>query len=280
MASYNLAKEGHMRRVIAIFMLLVGVMYGSENLPEPLMRMLEVMEVPHDGTLASIVSATQERWIRAPGKERWHIADLSEDKKEAVINLAEEMGFFKEILPTEQEYDYVVVLGATVFRMQKRIETLIRLWNDGVRFHQVVVMTGARPLDPAVEALTEFCKTEGEAAKLLWKLAPIPEGMEKVEVVFVDVPMIPVPGGFRRPNTGDTAAAWMALKPKPGKCLFVSNQPYCLYQDAVIKSLLLKEFNVETVGDGVDGHLQNAAVVLDTVSRWLYQEQILRSASF
>jgi len=266
-----------MRKLMFVFMMAFMTVYGKEEVPPALLQLLQVMEVSHDGTLRSIVDATQARWIRPAGKERWEIADLPAEKKERVIDLAEELGFFGEIVPKHGEFDYALVLGATVFRMQKRIETLIRLWDAGVRFHQIVFLTGQRPLDPSVEALTEICDTESEAAEVLWRLAPVSEDMGLVPVTFVSAPMFSTAAGIRRPTTGDSIDSWLHSGPKPGRCLFISSQPYCLYQDAVVQMRLPAEFKAETVGDGTNGRKQNAAVVLDTIARWLYQQELKKS---
>ncbi len=261
-----------MRKLFFLFMMAFMSVYGNWEPSQPLLDLLEAMEVSHDGTLSSIVEATQKKWIRPAGKERWEIADLSAKEREKVIFHAERLGFFQERWPERKEYEYVLLLGATVFRMQKRIETMIRLWESGVRFHQIVILTGDRKLDPRVEALTEICETESEAAKALWKLAPIPDDMAAVPVIFIASPMIETGGIKRRPATGDTISSWLSTHPKEGSCLFISNQPYCLYQDAVVRKMMPKGYFIETVGDEAEGSRQSAAVILDTIARWLYAQ--------
>lgn len=83
----------------------------------------------------------------------------------------------------------------------------------------------------------------------------------------------------KRPNTEDTLVAWLKVAPEPCKALFVSDQPFCGYQFAVIKTNLPNTFLFDLVGQGVDAtsHPAAAAITLDTVARWIYQEALFSS---
>ncbi len=250
-----------MTKYILAFLFFARVVWAEAMAqPDPLLQLLELMEVPHDGTPSSIVQETQKRWIRPAGKERWEMADLTLEKKEKVLQLADQMGFIQEIRPTKQEYDYVLLLGATVFRMQARLEHMAQLWKEGIRFNKVVILTGMRPLDPKAEDL--IAKTESEAAHILWDRCEL----NFLPVSFVEVPM----NGSIRPTTQDTIIRWMEEFPEPGSSLFISNQPYCHYQGAIVDLVLPDKFEHETVGNSADPTSLNGAVVLDTIARWLY----------
>ncbi len=56
--------------------------------------------------------------------------------------------------------------------MKKRIGFLEKIAKSGVQFKQVVLLSGARPLDPEIETIPEGCQTEGEAMAYLWKACP------------------------------------------------------------------------------------------------------------
>lgn len=258
-------------KMVAVCVAAVCSVWGT-TVDDSLLKLLDMMEVEHEGTLASIVAETQKQWIRPAGKERWQVdGDFSADTKAEIFPLASKLGFIEELKPAAKKYDYCLVLGATVGRMEKRINYLVKMWKDGVRFNQIVFFTGARPLDPAVDRLTAVCKTETEAAHFLWDHAELPEGIRKMPVAFVDVPMISTTEGFRRPATGDTVSAWLAVNPLPGTCVAISNQPYCLYQGAVLQTHLPEEFTCEVVGEGANLDCLNGRVLLDTIARWLYQ---------
>jgi hypothetical protein len=254
------------------FVLLLGSLCGSASssfVNEDLKQLLKVMEVPNDGTLPSMVEATQKRWTRPAGKEIWHIENtLSETQAKAVMEYCTKNRFFTEIMPTHKTYDYAVILGATVATMKKRIAFLEKIAQSGVQFKQVVLLSGARPLDPKIEIFPEECKTEGDTMAYLWKANPL---SKQVPWTHFDCPMVTILGAqIRRPNTVDTYRLWLASKPKAGSCFMVSNQPYCLYQQLVAEATLPKELTFETAGPGSEADKQKPEVMLDTIARCLY----------
>jgi hypothetical protein len=84
-----------------------------------------------------------------------------------------------------------------------------------------------------------------------------------------------VEGKPMRPDTKDTLMAWLQSAPQNGKYLFVSSQPFCGYQFAVIKNALPQELAFEVVGKGTnpEANPRAAAVILDALARWIYQEE-------
>jgi hypothetical protein len=207
------------------FILLLSSLCGDPSLVnDDLKQLLTVMEVSNDGTLPSIIEATQKTWKRPAGKEIWNIENnLSEIQAKAVMEYCSKNRFFIEIMPTQKSYDYAVILGATVATMKKRIGFLEKIAQSGIQIKQVVLLSGARPLDPKIETAPEGCQTEGEALACLWKACTL---SSKVVSAQFDCPMLE----RRRPTTADTYNLWLASKPKAGSCIMLSNQPYCLYQ--------------------------------------------------
>jgi hypothetical protein len=252
-----------MKKLFVSFILLLSSLSGS-LVNDDLQQLLKVMEVANDGTLPSIIEATQKTWIRSAGKERWHIENnLSEIQAKAVMDYCSKNRFFIEIMPTQKTYDYAVILGSTVATMQKRIDFLETIAKTGVQFKQVVLLSGARPLDPKIEIAPEGCQTEGEALAYLWKGCPLSKAVPWSQF---DSPMVE----SRRPTTADTYNLWLASKPKAGSCFMISNQPYCLYQQLVAEAIMPKEFTFETVGPASDPSKANPAALLDTIARCLY----------
>ncbi len=230
--------------------------------------------IPSD---ANIIAETQKRWLRKAGQERWDIAELSPDQKLFVLNWATEQGFFSAWKPSNEAYDKALILGATTSRMQLRLDYLKQLWNEGTRFDQIVWLTGDRPLDQRVDGLTDRCNNESEAAHIIWEETDLPEEMKTLPVVFISVPMKKESLSVKRPNTEDTIVAWLQAAPEPCKALFVSDQPFCGYQFVVIKGALPDTFLFDVVGQGVDPnrYLAAAAVTLDSIARWIYQENLV-----
>jgi hypothetical protein len=242
--------------------------------PTALSQLGSALDIPQD---ADIVIETQKRWLRKPNQERWEIAELSPDQRLFVLNWATDQGLFAPWKPASKGYDKALILGATTSRMQMRLDYLKQLWNEGTRFNEIVWLTGDRPLDKRVDGLTNRCSNESEAAHILWEETNLPEEMRSLPVVFVAVPMKIEGSSQKRPNTEDTIVAWLKLSPEPCKALFVSDQPFCGYQFAVIKANLPKAFLFDLVGQGVDStsHPAAAAITLDSIARWIYQEDLI-----
>ncbi len=237
--------------------------------PNALLELTAALNIPSD---ADLVVETQKQWLRKPGQERWEIAELSLDQKLYVLNWAADQGLFDAWKPLYQFYDKALILGATTSRMQMRLDFLKTLWNEGIRFQEIVWLTGDRPLDKRVDGLTDRCENESEAAHILWEEADLPTEMRSKPVTFIAVPMKQEGSVLKRPNTEDTIAAWLEDSPNPCRALFISDQPFCGYQFAVIKATLPEQYEFDLVGQGVDptSHPSAAAIVLDSIARWIY----------
>jgi hypothetical protein len=242
--------------------------------PMALSQLGHALHLPPD---ADIVVETQKRWLRKPDQERWEIAELSPDQRLFVLNWAIDQGLFAPWKPASKGYDKALILGATTSSMQMRLDYLKQLWNEGTRFNEIVWLTGDRPLDKRVDGLTDRCSNESETAHILWEETPLPEEMRALPVIFVAVPMKIEGSSQKRPNTEDTIVAWLKLSSEPCKVLFVSDQPFCGYQFAVLKATLPKTFLFDLVGPGVDStnYPSAAAITLDSIARWIYQEDLI-----
>ena len=223
-----------------------------------------------------IVIEIQKRWLRKAGQERWEIAELPIDQRLFVLNWATEQGLFASWKPLCKTYDKALILGATTSRMQMRLDYLKQLWDEGTRFSEIVWLTGERLLDTQVDNLTDRCRTESEAAHILWEETALPHEMRSLPVIFIAAPMKSDGVSLKRPNTQDTIVSWLTTAPQPCKVLFVSNQPFCGYQFAVVNACLPEQFQFDVVGPGTDPTNQSAiaAITLDTIARWLYQSSI------
>lgn len=226
---------------------------------------------------ADIITETQKHWLRKTGQERWELNELSPEQRLYVLDWAENQGLFAPWKPAYEHYDKALILGATTSRMQMRLDYLTELWAQGTRFDEIVWLTGERPLDKRVDGLTDRCQNESEAAKILWEETDLPQEMRNLPLVFIAVPMKTEGTSLKRPNTEDTIMAWLAKTPHPCRTLFVSDQPFCGYQFAVIKTCLPEAFQFDLVGQGVDSTSHPAAITLDSIARWLYQDSLYQS---
>jgi len=264
----------------------------------PLEELLELLEIEHDGTLDSVVGATQKEWLRPAGKERWEVESRHEEKREQIMPLLEQLGCVHELLPSQKNYMYGIVLGALVSRVRTRFAFLIEQWKKGVRFEELVFFGGQRPLHSELESAEilfdlnnkdlpfspdwqlqgEIPKTEAQMMRMVFDQADLPEDFKKqVRVTVVDAPMQKKSDGtLRRPNTNDTVQEWLRTNPKPGTCLLSSNQPYAGRQHSVACTILPETFVVETIGAAAQNDLP-IVIYLDTLARWLYQERKRRA---
>ncbi len=257
-----------------------------------LLELLSLLDVEHENTMPSIIQATQDKWLRKKGTERWEIASLYEDKRNEITPLLMRMNLVQEINPHDKHYAYAIILGATLSSVRERIEFMLRQWEQGIRFEQIVFLGGARLLYEKTEPQNliiypsatlprlkkswqfqgELPKTETDMMKIIFSQVELPVGMEKLKVIFVDASAKKAAAGkLVRPNTGDTVLAWLQLKPISGSVLAISSQPFVAYQDAVLKALLPATFSIDTVGKEAPENLA-VGVHLDNLSRLLYQK--------
>lgn len=261
-------------RWVVVIMGIFNVAFGSsvperKLNPEALKILFEYFGIDQQNPLGD----TQKKWLRKPGQERWQVPELPDEQRNFVLQWAAEQGFFAPLKPTKMEYDKALILGATTARMEKRLNYLTKLWSEGVRFKEIVWLNGERPLDPSAERVPENCKTEADVAKWIWKEAELPEGMKVLPVVFVVSPKT----SFKpRPTTDDTIQDWLKTSPNPCACLFISDQPFCGYQFAMVKALLPLGFQPDIAGDGADPakNPKAGANTLETIAQWIYAESL------
>ena len=241
---------------------------------ENFLKLLTKFNIEHDGTLEDIVKKTQAQWLRKPGTERWEMDNIVvDDEAEEIFK---KLGFINMVIPKESQYDYCLVLGASAPRIKNRLDFLIKIWDEGVRFNRIFVLTGQRKLDsigdslPHLEFYETEISTETDYIKFLVKKADFPQDLRDI-ICFIDTP---TPRGKSRPSTDDTVKFWLEdHEPIPGSCLCISSQPFINYQDSVLKTFLLPlNFKVETVGF-FDRSIFNKSIVLDSIARFLYQEK-------
>jgi len=267
-----------------------------------LLDLLATTNIQHDGTLVEIVRSTQfpqdeGGWLRTSGKERWEVKEISPEKREQLMTMFDKLFVIQEIEPAGIYYDYAVILGATVHRVRSRLQYLVELWKKGVRFGCIVVLVGQRPLDSGLESPEELLNenntmfpfkhgwqltddlptTETGMAKLVFAQSPLPAEWDNLSIIFVDTPMQQTLfGKLRRPNTQDTIMHWFKTNPRAGSVLAISGQPYVNYQDTVLRCFIPDTFSLETVGKAAPLK-ERTTTILDSMARWLYQENKRRA---
>lgn len=207
----------------------------------------------------------QSLWIRKPNQERADLQDGVQEKRlrPFVLFHMHRLGMMKIVYPTEKiHYDYVVLHGAMINTMIKRIHFLRKIFSRLCNT-QIVFLSGKRLLDPDRERtyLLKGLQTEKDAAEYLMRQYNFSN------VLFINAT------NFKgiRPNTKDTVDAWMLMNPKPGRILAISNQPYIQRQDWILRDAMPQDFSLETVGPGADSDIQTK-VLFDELARLVYTQ--------
>jgi hypothetical protein len=251
----------------------------------------------------TLVDQAQTHWYQG-GKERWLLEgeSFTPEKQEEIIELLRRLNLIQTIHAQyrgEVKYDYVLVHGALGQSIQNRLKNLNQAYQEGVRFKAVVLLTGARPLIPGKEDkwIALGIKAEADLFQYLWQEEDYSRVFEK-SYTLIDTPGMTAldhPGklSIKRPGTEDTLKLWLnTQRPQPGsKILAISNQPYIIYQHAILKRCLRQycidnqfdesQFHIETIGaESTLPHGEKAQYIathLDNLARYLFEERKLKS---
>jgi len=202
------------------------------------------------------------------GKERWLLDPIYEEKLNEALPILKRLGCIDSIHAKKNYYQYALVLGSLKRHMQMRLDFLYEEWKRGVRFDEIVLLTGQRELNPERELYPEGLRTETDLFVYLFENHPL---KQIAPFKVIDSPKYrQADGTLRRPDTGATVRDWKATGPKPGSVLAVSTQPFVGYQHAVLKSFLPNEFDLETIGPATG--IYSMALYLDNFAKWMLYE--------
>ncbi|MEM8629510.1 MAG: hypothetical protein AAGF04_05545 [Chlamydiota bacterium] len=221
-----------------------------------------------------LVESLESDWLRDPKLERFDILPLPEETRAIILNWAKNNGCYYAIEPQREYYDTVLIFGARSSVMAMRLRFLEKLFLQGLRTKKLVWLTGKRPLRETEKRTTPGCTTEEQAARYLWDTHLFSEELRSIPIKFIVADMQWENDSWKRPSTRDTVNAWKN-QTDPGSCLFISNQPFCAYQEATVANLL-EEYSFEVVGPKFHSHYYQApgAVILDTLARLLHERSL------
>ncbi len=263
------------------------LLFMPDNRPtDAFATLLSAVGIP--GTdLASANEALQKRFFQTDPVtkqplERWELKKVEVNCP--VDHIKEHLakcGFMNETHPNSKVYTYTAWPGALLPRAKVRLDDIIAVWDNGVRWEQTIVFGGKRPLQPEKEGFVPCCvalgltqghpffteaerfwqtrnpQSELDMMTFLWAFAFVKYGkrheLQNQPVIFVDAPMKHfAPEENRaplRPTTEDTITEWLKSKPKPGSVLLSSGAPYGMAMDEAFWMLLESHgFTVETFG--------------------------------
>jgi hypothetical protein len=259
-------------------------------------ELFSLTEITCDGSLADAKRVALEVFRRPNNpksnlrKEPWtKPASPFDANFEQALPLFERMNFFEEVLPESKEYTYAIVLGGCMRWMRQRLASLVKAWNSGVRFSQIVVLTGDRPRDVEYENDFElnnrdngimpikagWClpnvlpNNETGLVQLLFDQADLPVEFAQLPLTIVNAPKRYLPDGkLVRPNTRTTIEHWLEQDPRPtvGSCLVASSQPYVTYQDVVMRCCMPAEFSIETIGSAIHPDDKTMSTLTDVLA--------------
>ncbi len=129
--------------------------------------------------------------------------------------------------PSLQAYDKALILGATTQRMQMRLDYLKQIWNQECGLMRSSGLL-EKALDPKIDNAPDWCKTESDAAQLIWEEAVIPLRNAQPSRLPLSASDEGGGGNLKRPNTEDTLIEWLKTSPKSRNLRILSDHPLWL----------------------------------------------------
>lgn len=237
--------------------------------------------------LLKIIEKTQQTFtVRKGTEERWQVTPASwiDGHQEDIIKALRALGFVNEITPTHISFDAVCILGATIPRMKGRVSYTESLLERGIKAKQLILVSGERyvtkGVDGSVEELSQIADKVGlqtwekltEAKALSYLAEESPLSKRKIPITLIDTPRKDLP----RPTTQTTIEdliGWLKENPDIKTLLFVSSQPYVLYQGVIIRTIFEhkgKEATFETVGTPADTSEPKTSALVESFGSFLW----------
>ncbi len=255
---------------------------GADSGPTQLLKnIFEITKIKNDGNIENVIKQTSFRWLRPKFMERWHrYCSLDREQKKELGELIKNSVLDKEKLPKQKHYDVLVVCCGWYPIIQKRIDFLIKLHNQGITFDKIYLLGTTRPLKNGPDdekKLIPLLKqkniklNEMAMIEYLWHQTLMPDSLRSIPVELFNATKSS--DGFRATMADVLKVMINNIKiTKGSNFLLVTNNPYICMHDAVAKKVLEPyEVNVETVGAAMEG--EELEDVLDSIARCLYNLQ-------
>ncbi len=218
--------------------------------------------------ILSFVELTQKHFtIRSGTQERWEIAppQWTQENQEEILKALIKLNITNEVTPTFLDPSVICVLGSTMNSMISRLQYIGSVLNKNtLKAKYLVLLVGKRKVtigvDGAEEALRKIAKkyhisdlsklTETHLMREAYSNSNI---FNKLPTDIIDTPA----GNLPRPTTETTVhelCGWLRAHPNVDSIIFISNQPYIKYQEAIINEVFKREniiIKFEVVGPEV-----------------------------
>lgn len=262
-----------------------------------LQDLFSYFHIKHDGTLLDMAKKAQQTWWWVPAD--YTAMNTSMPDIEPLIAHLELIE--SKTATRLQSYTYALVVGGFVGTIKARIGYLKMLWDQGIRFENIIFLTGQRPLESNTwDSKEEVCQdnlknlpikadwsfdssvayaTEYDMVKIVYDQLNFPPDLQKIPVVFVNTPLQKNEHEESQPLfAGEEVECWLATHPLPGTCLAITNQPYVAILDAILHNRLPSSFGtVDTVGYAINRRYHSVPMWLGAVSWLLYEEALFNS---
>ena len=202
--------------------------------------------------ILTLLTETQEKFVvRKEKQERWEVVapNWMNKQPEIILRHLNTLGFTYLIAPREREFDAICILGATAPRMKERVEYAQGLLANDIQTKNIILLTGERyvkaGIDGPEDTLTALAQkynlpnvsalTETHMLREIFETSPL--SREGIKTYVIDTPA----GELPRPTTQTTVEYlldWLKSHQAINNILFVTNQPYVKYQEAIIRTVL------------------------------------------
>lgn len=273
-------------------------LFDCQNLPTPaLVQLMTLLGMEEEPKNLSTINAWAQSHLLRKG-ERWDPQTHQfEHLAPQITPLLAQLGFMKAVDPSLQTYEGALFYGSLLSSTRVYLHYMVEQWNKGVRFKNLYILSGARPLEPSLEsreallsddnsplkirsnwiAPTMLPQTESEMMIFVWEQAELPQEMRnQVQLHVIDAPMKldSQTGKLTRPTRDDTLKLWVQSAPTPGHYLAVSRAPYIVRQAITAEVVVPKEYIIDTVGPAIRPQTK-MIIILDELARAIFELTLL-----
>ncbi len=135
---------------LLLLLVIIPSIFGSEviwkNGPTDFLKeIFKITEIKNVDDLESAISQSSSKWLRPKFMEKWHgYSFLDKHKKEELTKLIKASDLAKERPPKQKHYNAAIIIGYTTERIQKRINYLIKLCEQGIVFDKIYLLSATR----------------------------------------------------------------------------------------------------------------------------------------
>lgn len=242
------------------------------------------LEVKDDITAHVLSALLQSTWLR---KEEHQYLVRGGMPNEDELELLRDLSLVDSFAAAPITFQGVLLLGATIVAVRKRLVYLLKESRRRVRFGIVYLLGGARPLDKDKESPSVLCApaelpflpgwvwtedlptTEAEMMEFVWQQIELPSQWKHV---LINTPLQPMADGkTRHPNVTDTVRQWLTTMPEAGAYLVISSQPFVQRHTLNVEALLPENIWVQGVGYAASPTTP-LKTFLDEAARLLHEE--------